>query len=255
MTTMTTSAVPASGTAPHRNRVIAVTRLIFANRWTVLYMPTIILMSIFLLNIAIWLLVLGASDGHVSKNAFSYSGAIFYVFIYMMVLAIQAVSRTFPFALGFGVTRRNFALGAGLAFVILAVVFSVLMAILAMIEQATNGWGINAHFFAPNYYSTGGGLGQFAIYLFGLLFCLFLGAAASAVFVRWRAMGLTVFFILLAVVLVGGSALIVVAGWTRPVLDWFGTTGLIGSEAWSLVLTALFAVAGYLILRRATPKG
>lgn len=254
MTTMTSATVPAIRPAAHRNRVIAVTRLIFANRWTVLYLPTIILMAIFLMNIAIWLLVIANSNGQLKPDAFSYSGAIFYVFVYMMVLAVQAVSRTFPFALGYGVTRRNFALGAGLAFVILALVFSVLMTTGAAIEQATDGWGINGSFFEPVYYRSDSLGTQFGLYLFGLLLCLFLGAAAAAVFVRWRATGLVAFFIILAVVLLGSAWLIIANHWGASIGDWMVAAGSFGVAAWSLVLTAVFAVAGFLILRRATPR-
>ncbi|MDB5816493.1 MAG: transporter permease [Rhizobacter sp.] len=254
MTTMT-STVPAIRTTRRPGRVLAVTRLVFANKWTVLYLPTIILLAILAMNLTIWLLII-YYDGtaHLSKNAFSYSGALFYVYIYMLVLAVQAVARTFPFALGYGATRRAFSLGAGLAFVILALIFSVLMTGLAMIERATNGWGIHGEFFSPLYYRSDSYLAQFGMYLFGLLFCLFLGSAAAAVFVRWRATGLVVFFILIAALLLGSAALIIGNNWGAAVVRWASDAGVLGVEAWSLALTAVFAVAGYFILRRATPR-
>jgi hypothetical protein len=254
MTAMTSATLPTTRPVPPRNRVIAVTRLVFANRWTVLYLPTIILLSILALNIAIWLLVLYYSNGHLSKNAFAYSGAIFYVFVYMLVLAVQAVARTFPFALGYGITRREFSFGAGLAFVILAIIFSAIMTALAAIERATNGWGIGGSMFSPAYYRSDSYLAQFALYLFGLLFCLFLGSAAASVFVRWRGTGLVVFFIACAVFILGAAALIIADRSGAPFAAWAAATGVLGFEAWSLILTAILAVAGYFILRRATPK-
>jgi hypothetical protein len=153
---MTTIASPVSASRPTaQNRVLAVTRLQFVNRWTMFYLPAIILVAILLLNMAIWYIVLASlpsgTDVTHAQKGFQYSGAVFYIFIYMLVVAVQAISRTFPFALGFGVTRRNYYLGTALGFTLLAIAFSVLLTVLSIIELATNGWGAGGHMFTPTY--------------------------------------------------------------------------------------------------------
>jgi hypothetical protein len=256
MTAMTSATVPASRPAARQGRALAVTRLIFVNKWSVLYLPTIILLAILAMNIVIWLLILYYSGAaNLSPDAFSYSGALFYVFVYMLVVAVMAVARTFPFALGYGVTRRAFSLGAGLAFVLLSLIFSVIMIVLAAIERETGGWGFGGSMFSPVYFENDSYVIQFLMYFFGLLFFMFLGSAAAAVFVRWKATGLVAFFIICALLLIGTGALIVLLDAGDAVGNWIVTTGIFGIEAWSLVLSAIFAVVGYAILQRATPKG
>jgi hypothetical protein len=88
------------------NRITAVTKLHFVNLWTIIWVPAIILGAILVLNIAIWWIVLSAIDtaeGRANaQEGFGYSGSTFYIFVHMMVVAVQAFNLTFPFALGYG---------------------------------------------------------------------------------------------------------------------------------------------------------
>jgi hypothetical protein len=255
MTALSASAVePAPRT---KSRILAVTRLHFVNRFQLVYQPLIILGAIFLLNLAVWLIIIAAAateNRQEVESHLGYSGAVFYLFIYALVIAIQAVSRTFPFSLGFGVTRRNFYLGSSLAFVLLAVLFSAVLTIMSAIEIATNGWGIGGHMFAPAYFTSESWPLRFVMYLLLFLFCLFVGAAAASVWVRWKVSGLIVFFAIIAAILVGGIAILAFNQLWGTFGDWLGSAGLLGVLLWMLVPTAIAGLAGYFILRRATPK-
>jgi hypothetical protein len=256
---MTTITSTLSTTRPAaQNRILAVTRLQFVNRWTMFYLPAIILGAILLLNMAIWYIVLaslptGTDVAHAEKG-FQYTGAVFYIFIYMLVVAVQAISRTFPFALGFGVTRRNYYLGTALAFTLLAIGFSVLLTVLSVIELATNGWGAGGHMFTPTYLTNASWGLRFVMYLCLFLFFLFVGSAIAAVYVRWRAFGITVFFAIIALLIVGSIAIITLGHHWPSVGNWLATTGAVGLTAWLLLPAAIAAVAGFFVLRRATPK-
>jgi hypothetical protein len=257
MTAMTT--LPATAPSPgfSRNRILAVTRLHFVNRFAMFVLPSMILGFILLANIAIWYLILAATDPSDPVHhgqGFSYTGAIFYIFIYMMIVAVQAVNRTFPFALGYGVTRRNFWLGSSLAFVLLAVGYSALLTILSVIELWTNGWGAGGHMFVPTYFDGGAWYLRFALYLLVFLLCLFVGSAAAAVYVRWRSTGMIAYFAGLVIIVLGAITLITLTGSWVAVGDWLTDSGALGLAAWSLVISAVSAFAGYFILRRATPK-
>jgi acyl-coenzyme A synthetase/AMP-(fatty) acid ligase len=72
--------------------------------------------------------------------------------------------------------------------------------------------------------------------------------------VRWRAAGLTVFFIVLGILVVGAIALFSLTGTWPAVGDFFTTYQAFGVALWLLVPTAIAALVGYLVLRRATPR-
>jgi len=254
MTTATfNTVVPITGS----QRIGRVVRLHFANPWTTIALPWIIIGVIFVANLAIWAIiyysVTGPNDKRDVADGMQYSGSSFYIFVYMLIVAIQAINITFPFALGYGVTRRDYYLGTALNFVILSAIYSAGFTLLGVIERLTNGWGIGGRMFTALYFGDNW-LQNFYVFFVGLLFFFFVGAAFGAVFVRWKGTGLTFLFIglgLLGVALVGVFTL--TNSW-NSVGAFFDNAGLIGSLSWSLVVTALAGTAGYFVLRRATPR-
>jgi len=92
--------------------------------------------------------------------------------------------------------------------------------------------------------------------LIGLLMLLFfgIGAATAAVYVRWRALGMYVFWAGLVFLGIGGAALVTVLGAWEQVGAFFVWAGVLGTAGWSLVITAFCAAAAWVILRRATPS-
>ncbi|QYH36598.1 ABC transporter permease [Salinibacterium sp. M195] len=253
---MTTTPSALAHPASPLKRITNVAKLHFANPWTTLGLPWIILGVIFAGSLTIWWLIYSALSPEQRVGALQgteFGGSSFFIFIYMMVVAIQAISITFPFALGYGVTRRDYYLGSALAFVVLAVIYTTGLAILAAIEKATNGWGMGGTMFAPIYF--GGSVPERTFVQFVLfLFFLFFGSAIAAVWVRWKATGVTVFFIIVGALLVGLIALATFTDSWFAVGDTFVDLGVIGVASWSLVLTAISAIAGFFLLRRATPR-
>jgi len=251
-------ALPATRRREAPRRILAVTRLHFVNKFQILVLPLIILGTIFVLNLAIWYIIIESTGGPTPQNLahthLGYSGAVSYIFVYAMVIAIQAISRTFPFSLGFGVTRRDFYLGSALAFFVLSLGFAVVLTIMSVLEIATGGWGVGGRMFAPVYFTNPFWLLRFVMYLCAFLFLLFIGCAAAAMFVRWRATGLTAFFVIIAVVLVGAIAYFTLDHQWSVVGTWLAASGPLGVTLWTLVPTAVAGVAGFFILRRATPR-
>jgi hypothetical protein len=251
-------AAPASRSYESPRRILAVTKLHFVNRFQILYLPLIVLASIFLLNLAIWWIIIestgGNNPGNHVRNNLGYSGAVSYIYVYGIVIAVQAISRTFPFSLGFGVTRRDFYLGSALAFVVLSIGFALVLTIMSVLEIATNGWGLGGRMFAPDYFTNTFWLLRFVMYLCLFLFLLFIGCAGASFFVRWRATGLIIFFGIIALVLLGTIAYFALGHRWPAVGTWFAQSGAIGVTLWTLVPTALAGIAGYFVLRRATPR-
>ena len=73
-------------------------------------------------------------------------------------------------------------------------------------------------------------------------------------FVRWRATGLTAFFAIIAVILLGAVAYFTLDHQWPAVGTWFTASGPVGVTLWALAPAAVAAVAGFFILRRATPR-
>jgi hypothetical protein len=260
MTAATVTTPPATTARPLTRRLANVVRLHLANPFTILFTPLLILGLIFLVNWVIWWLIglAGPSDPESVENistGFQFSGASLWIFVYMMVVAIQAMNLTFPFALGFGSTRRDFSLGSAVTFAGLSAFYALLFMTLAAIESATGGWGVHGAMFNSIYFDPAA---PWAVRLFhvfaGFAFFFAIGTVFGAVYVRWRARGLVLFFAALTLVLVGAAALVTLTESWGAIGDFFVTIGFTGGFAFGLVIAVVAGVAGHLVLRRATPR-
>ena len=256
MTALTAAPARPSGAGSRIQRVV---RLHFANPATILYTPLVILMVIFLGNLAVWWLILQGLDTQAAiddaTEGMQYSGATFFIFVYMMVVAVQSVNISFGLALGYGSTRRDFSLGSALTFVGLSIAWTALFAVLGGLEDATDGWGFGGNFFRAIYFGDGPLPERVFAVLCAFLFFFFVGSAAASVYVRWRQRGMLVFFTALGALVLGAVTLLTLTETWGEFGAFFGRIGFVGGYALSLIPTALAALAGHLILRRATPRG
>jgi hypothetical protein len=236
------------------SRIRSVARLYFTNPMTIAVTPFIVLATIFLLSVAIWVIVAVSSPGDTDAiEGFSYSGASTWIFFYMGVVAIQAMNNTFRLALGYGATRRDFYLGSTLVFLLMSAVFTAVITVLGLIETATGGWGLGGRMFTPVYFGDSWGVRIIVILCLFLVFT-FTGSAFGAVFVRWGRNGLLILCgILLAIIVLAGLGVALLNAWSQ-VGDWLVANAPLGLALWSLAPSAVFGIAGFLILRGATPK-
>lgn len=258
MTTATLGDTATSERPAPPNRILAVMKLHFVNPSTTIVVPWLILGFIFAVNLAIWAIlyntVTSAADRADVQQGLSYSGASFYIFVYMGVVALQAINLTFPFSQGYGVTRRDFYLGTSIAFVLLSAGYAAGFALLSAIEEATGGWGFGGHMFTSVYFGTGPWLARFGLLFVIFVFFLFGGMMFATVYVRWKAHGVIALCAAITLYLVAVAAVVSFTGSWPSVGDWFVSTGVNGVILWSLVPTAIAAVASYLVLRGATPR-
>lgn len=258
MTTVTSPMIdrPNSTTA---TRILNVVKLQFANPWTTLILPWIILGAIFALNLAIWWIILASAATDAARadvrDGLQYSGAIFYIFVYMLIVAVQTINLTFPLALGYSVTRRDFYLGSSVVFVMLSAIYTIGLSTLGAIESATDGWGFGGRMFSSQFYiGDAPWIDTAWIYFTTTLFFFFVGAATASVYVRWKSNGMIVFFAGLGVLVVGAAALVTATGSWAAVGGAITDLGAVGIASVSLIPTVVCGLAGYAILRRATPK-
>ncbi len=240
-------------------RVWRIVKLITANPATVIGWPVAILGAIFVMNWTIWWLIFINLDATQSSDAaagIQYNGAVSFVFVYMMIVAVQALNLTFPLALGYGSTRRSFSQGAILAFVLLAIGYASIMTLGAWIEELTGGWGLDGSFFRTLYFaSQDGWFAQWWIYFCWLVFFLFTGTIFAAMYVRWKATGLIVSFGILGILVVGAIAIVTFTDAWGSFWQALADLGTLGVASAALIPAVLGAVLGYLVLSRATPRG
>jgi len=238
-------------------RVWRVVRLNLVNKWTTIYVPVMIMFFIWLVNWLIWWIIWGATapaDRAKAMDGTQWSGGAFYIFVYMLIVGIQVISATFPFALGYSATRRDFSLGSGLTFLLLSAGYSVGFAVLSVVEEWTNGWGLGGHLFTSVYFD-GESLGGRLFTVFAtMLFFFAVGAFSAALFMRWRMNGILAAGAVFILLVVGAIALITLTQSWPAVGDWFAANGPFGVSAWLLLPTAVAAIAGYAVLGRATPR-
>jgi hypothetical protein len=240
------------------NRIWNAARLNLVNRWTIFWIPLMILGFIWLVNLIIWWIISSSVTGSDRRDALDgtqWSGASFYIFVYMLVIAVQSMNMTFAYALGLSVTRREFYLGSALAFVLLSVSYGAILTALSYLEEWTNGWGVGGHMFTSLYFGSGAVWQRLFVFTAAMLFFAFIGAVSGTIFMRWRTNGLLVAAAVSVLLLVGAVALVTTTQSWPLVGEWFVASGPHGVVAWTLVPTALAALAGYFILSRATPKG
>jgi hypothetical protein len=248
MTAITADTPRSQSARPLGRRLSTIMLLQLTNPMTLIGWPLTILSFIFLGNLAILGIISTATDGGAQVSV---NGGIGFIWVYTLVMAVQSVNQTFPLALGFGSTRRDYLLGTGALFILLSLGYALLVSGLAMLERAIDYWGVGLAFFdtAPDASWGEIFLGTFLI----LLLFASIGAATAAVYVRWKAMGMYVFWAGLVVVLIGAAYLITITESWGAVGEFFTTAGVLGTIMWSLVLTVISSLAAYLILRRATP--
>lgn len=243
---------------PWAARIAAIVRLHLGNPFTILLTPLLVIGICLVAFIALWWILDTAAGEEAVTNVsigMQYSGATTWIFVYMMVVAIMAVNYSFAFALGLGATRRDYYLGSVVTFVGLSAGYSLLFLLLIALERATNGWGFGGvlfttELFAPREAWWVQGLCVFALFLF----FFFAGTLFAAIYVRWRARGVILFFAALALALIAAAVLITAVGGWPTVGGMLVELGVTGAYGLSLVVTAAAAIAGYLLIRRATPR-
>jgi hypothetical protein len=187
-------------------------------------------------------------------DGFRYSWAVLSPQWYLVVVGVQAIAYTCSFALGLGATRRDFWLDTSLMFVLVSIEMAAAIATLVQVEKATDGWWIGAGMFDALWYGQQGWLVDFYTTFALQLLVLFIGASVTTVYLRWRMRGMLILFssaVALVLVLVAGFTF--TESWTAA-FDWFASIGIVGVFTVVLAKALGWAVVGYFVIRRATPR-
>jgi hypothetical protein len=247
-----TTATLAGVSAPRRsNRIWRIVRLHLAAPSVFIGIPWAIVGMAFVVSVAIAVLIT-VNGGQTTGQR--YSWAVLSPQWYLVVVGVQAVGMTFPFALGFGVTRRDFWLGTAVLFTLLSLVNAAAYTLLLQIERATGHWWTGTHMFDSLWYGLGPWYQDFFSTFALQMFVFFIGAAVTTLYMRWRVVGVLVAAASFVVAVLAAAVVVTaVNGWATLGEVVMGAT-IPGIFSVVLVAALLCAIGGYLVIRKATPR-
>ncbi|MBO7742638.1 hypothetical protein I8J29_00425 [Paenibacillus sp. MWE-103] len=226
------------------NTVQGIVRMHLRDKWSWIYLPWVIVLSSFAVNLLI--------AGLMADDERIITGGLMSIFVYMLVSGIVAVHHTFPFALGLSVRRRDYFSGTLIMILSVSVASSLILMLLSYIESWTDGWNTDLFFFHLPYVSDGNALQQFIVFGSFMLFMYLLGFAISSLFRRFGKTGLysaSIIGLLLGTLFVYG---LIYWGWWNGIHDFFDGRSAFNLALLLLPLSAVLALAGYAFLRRST---
>ncbi len=168
------------------NTLVKVARYHLIDRFAYLALPWGLAAFTLLVNVLIAALVPRSPHGY-------YTGALLSMYVILLVCGVLSMTRSLPFVLMLGVSRRAYYLGTSLLVVLLSVVYGLLLTGLQVLERATSGWGLAVHYFRIPWLLDGP---WYVTWLtsFVLLMLFFLyGMWYGLVFRRWNLPGLVTF--------------------------------------------------------------
>jgi hypothetical protein len=230
------------------NRVLAAARLNLVHPLITLGMPWLIVSLSFGINLAIWHLT------PVSDEGGGFTGGVLALYITAMIVFVQAVTQLLPFAMGISMSRRTFFLGTALLALVQSVGYGLAIAVLTVIEGATDGWGARMNFWAPGPFDVDSLPMQVLVSGAPMLVMLMIGVALGVVSKRWGPSGVWVLS-LGSIVLLGGLAVLLSALQAWPAIgSWLGdqsvTTLAVGLP---VALAAIVGGVAFLGIRRVVP--
>ncbi|MCK9903677.1 ABC transporter permease [Frankia sp. Cpl3] len=187
-----------------------------------------------------------------SQTPTSNTGGLLTMYSWMFVGGLLSTTRSFPFGLTLGVSRRSYYLGTTALAIILAAGNGAVLTALHALEGLTDGWGVGLHFFRVPYILDGPWYLTWLTSFVGIGLLFVYGMWFGIVHRRWNLTGLVAF---LAGQMTLALAVILAVTWTDA---WAATgrfftdlsaAGLTGVLA---VLTAALFAGGFTTIRRAT---
>jgi hypothetical protein len=205
--------------------------------------------GVLVVNLAIWYVIAGSfGGGGVQVQSYNICS------IYGVFLAVGMLStfRALPFALSLGVSRRAYYCGTMLLVIGLSAINALVLALLKVLEEVSDGWGVGLHFFRVTYVLAGPWYLTWLTSFVGLALVFGYGMLYGLIYRRWTLFGLVAFVCLQVVAALTG--VILVSRWH----DWTSVgrffTGLSAAGLTGLLaaLTVVLLAAGFATARRVT---
>ena len=210
------------------NTLVNVGRYHLIDRFTWLALPWGIMAFSFLVNIGVALAVPTSSRG-------IYTGGLVSLYVFMLLCGSLSMTRSLPFGLMMGISRRTYYAGTALLVLTLGVVYGLGLTLLQVVERATDGWGLNLHYFRIPWIMDGPWYETWLTSFVLLVVFVLYGMWYGLVFRRWSVPGLVAF--IAAQIVVGLLAVVAVSA----THSWSGV-GHFFTTVTALALTGVLAV-------------
>ena len=182
----------------------------------------------------------------------SYTGALISIYIFMVVIGIQAATKFLPFAFTLGVSRRTYFLGTVALVVGLCVLYAAVLTVFWWVEALTGGWGIDMHFFRVPWILDGPWY-QVLATNFVLLSLIFLaGLLFGLIYRRFGIVGMVLFSGALIVVALAAVLLVTWRQWWSQLWSYLADLDILSATGILAIVAAGTALGGYATIRRIT---
>jgi hypothetical protein len=226
---------------------IKVARFHLVDRFSYTAMPWAALAIAFVINLAI----ADAERGGGGSTQIA-TGAVAAIYVFFFAVGILNISQSLPFAFALGVSRRSYYVGTVMLAVSLAAVYGLALALLQVIEQASDGWGVALHFFRVGYILPGPWyltwLTSFVLLTLTFVFGMWVGL----IFRRWGMLGLLACALPPVAALVVGIVVISNAQAWPSIGQFFTTLSTAGFTGLLAALAVVLVGGGYATMRRVT---
>lgn len=252
------SSVTTPGQRPEQRssfaRVPAAFRLQFSVPSTLIWVPLLVMTLSWAIGIGIMLMADAQIDDRIpAEDPLSGPGAAQATIWCLAFMAAYAASHTFPFSMALSYSRRVYVLGAFLAFGLVSVGFGAAVALGAVIERLTDGFGRHVYVFdAPLFTDSAGILGISFLAVTLCLFFMLFGFFWAILYRRVSLVNLWIVMIGVTLVLLGWVALVTLQDGWMSVWLWFLDQTTLTLAAWFGLGVVLLAVLNYALIRKAT---
>jgi len=181
-----------------------------------------------------------------------YTGGLLSIYVFLLICGALSMTRSLPFALMLGLSRRSYYLGTALLVVCLGIVYGLALAVLQVIERATEGWGVDMHFFRiPGILDGPWYLTWLTSFVLLVLFFLY-GMWYGLVYRRWSLPGLVAFIAAQILVVLAVVVAISMADSWHALGDFFSTATASALTGVLAAITVAMGVGGFTTLRKVT---
>lgn len=184
-----------------------------------------------------------------------YTGASQAALWALLFIAAYSASHTFPFSMALSYSRRVFVVGVFLAFAVVSTGFGVAFALAAVVERATDGYGILMYNFDLPFLTQGPG-GIFSAALLATVLCLFLMMFGFFWSILYRRVSLTMLWVIILgvlAILLSIVAIFIQNGWWGELAQWATRQNALTLSGWLVLPAVGLTVVNYLVIRKATP--
>lgn len=236
-------------------RIPSAFRLQFTVPSTLVWVPLLIFVAVWLMVAGVGIWVQAIADERVAAEEPVYTGASQAALWCLVFMAAYTASHTFPFSMALSYSRRVFVIGAFLAFGLVSLGYGAAFALAGWVERVTDGFGVHFYTFDLPFLTAGQGglLGAGTLAAVLCLFLMMFGFFWSILYRRVTVRMLwTVVLSLVAVLLVLVMLITQNAGWAG-IWEWFTAQTAWSLAAWCVLPAVAVTVINYLVIRKATP--